>query len=88
MVSLQLISIAAHPLSRVMWEKVTVIWTLNVLEALFVEQTTVEQNIRRREVTGRVLPIAVQVYIIASLFILFLICSLHICKVFHMLQSL
>ena len=57
--SQQLVSVAAHPLSHVMWEKGTVIRTLSVLEALSVEQTIVEQIILPRVVTGIVLPIAV-----------------------------
>jgi hypothetical protein len=61
MVCIQPSSVAAHPPSHVMWEKVTVIWTLNVLEHLSVDQTTVEQIIRRWVVTGMDLLIAVLV---------------------------
>ena len=70
MVCIQTNSVAAHPPSHVMWEKVTVIWTLNVLEHLSVDQTTVEQIIRRLVVTGMALLIAVLVVsnIISNLF--------------------
>ena len=61
MVCIQPHSVAAHPPIDVMWEKVTVIWTLNVLEHLSVDQTTVEQIIRRWVVTGMDLLIAVLV---------------------------
>lgn len=61
MESLQVISVAALPPIRVIWEKVTVIQTQSVLETLSVEQTIVEQNIRRLVVTGIFLLIAVNV---------------------------
>ena len=51
--------VAAPPPSHVIWEKVTVIQTLNVPEDLPVEPTTAEESIPHRIVTGTRLPIAV-----------------------------
>ena len=68
MVFLERISVAAQPQIHVMRERAIVIWTFNVLEVLSVEPTTAEEIILRLVVAGRVFPIAVQVYIIASLF--------------------
>jgi hypothetical protein len=67
-VFLERISVAAQPQIHVMRERAIVIWTFNVLEVLSVEPTTAEEIILRLVVAGRVFPIAVQVYIIASLF--------------------
>ena len=69
MVFLERILGAAQPRTHVMREKAIVISTLIVLEILCVEETTAKEIIPHRVVTGRVSPIAVQVYNIASLFI-------------------
>jgi hypothetical protein len=67
MVFLERISVAAQPQIHVLWEMAIVIWTFNVLEVLSVEPTTAEEIIPRLVVAGRVFPIAVQVFTIASL---------------------
>ena len=68
MVFLLHIGLVAHQQILVVLEKVIVIRTLNVLEALFVEKTTVEEIFRHRKATGTALPIAVQVYKLFNLF--------------------
>ena len=71
MVFLRRIRIVVLHQAHVTWEKVIVITTLNVLETLFAETTTVKQIFRPKKLTGQAVQTAVKVYHLFNLFIYF-----------------